>query len=258
MILCAALDTLFESQEMLSSHSTSMMMLDKSQSCRSWFESMKKSKMFLTEMHDNIKPLFEWISTMGCSKRELTAEVRTAMENITHHIGTHAHDVDKSITDMYVLHFHPECGEHLYKKMRECAFVKSNMQKFDDSTSEILAEATKAVKAARVEADKKRKEIDKHMYKNTQGPYNTNDRFRNNTRDTRQSLYQSNSGGGRGSSYGYRNDYYDPNGQRNDYYNGGRGTFYGMRHNYTTSHPYQMSQSNTQPSSRPPYPPKPQ
>ena len=70
--------------------------------------------------------------------------------------------------------------------MRECAFVKSNMQKFDDSTSEILAEATKAVKAARAEADKKRKEVDKHTDKNTQGPYNTNDRSRNNTRDTRQ------------------------------------------------------------------------
>ena len=180
-------------------------MLDKSQSCRCWFEFIKKNKMHLTEMHACIKLLFEWISTMGCSKRELTAEVQMAMEKITNHIETHATDVNKSITDLYVLYFHPECGEQLYKKMRECAFVKSNMQKFDDSTSEILAEATKAVKAARAEADKKRKEVDKHTDKNTQGPYNTNDRSRNNTRDTRQNSYQSNSGGARGSPYGYRN-----------------------------------------------------
>ena len=180
-------------------------MLDKSQSCRCWFEFIKKKEMFLTEMHACIKLLFEWISTMGCSKRELTAEVQMAMENITNQIETHATDVNKSITDSYVLHFHPECGEQLYRKMRKCAFVKSNMQKFDDSTSEILAEATKAVKASRAEADKKRKEVDKHTYKNTQGPYNINDRPRNNTRDTRQNSYQSNSGGGSGSPYGYRN-----------------------------------------------------
>jgi hypothetical protein len=79
---------------------------------------------------------------MGCSKRELTTDVQMAMENITIHIETHAIDVNESITDLYVLHFHPECGEQPYKKMRECAFVKSNMQKFDDTTSEILAEAT--------------------------------------------------------------------------------------------------------------------
>ena len=200
-------------------------MVDKSQSCRCWFEFIKQNKIHLTEMHACIKILFEWISTMGCSKRELTSEVHMAMENITDRIEKHATYVNKSFTDLYVLHFHPECGEQLYKKMRECAFFKSNMDKLDESTSQILAEATKAVKAARAEADKKRKEVDKQTDKNTQGPYNTNDRSRNNTRDTRQNSYQPNSGSGRGSPYGLRNDYYDPNGQRNDYYNGGRGTF---------------------------------
>ena len=165
------------------------MMSDKSQSCSCWFEFVKKNRAYLTEMHACIKTLFEWISTMGCSKRELTTEVQMAMENITNHIETHAIDVNRSITDLYVLHFHPECGEQLCKKMRECAFVKSNMQKFDDMTNEILAEATKAVKAARAEADKKRKESDKHTDKNNQGPYNPNDRSRNNTRDFRQNSY---------------------------------------------------------------------
>ena len=84
--------------------------------------------------------------------------------------------------------------------------MKSNMQKFDDTTSEILAEVTKAVKAARSEADKKRKEADKHTDKNNQGPYNPNHRSRNNTRDIRQNSYQFNSGGGRGSSCSHRND----------------------------------------------------
>ena len=78
--------------------------------------------------------------------------------------------------------------------MRECAFVKNNMQKFDDMTNEILAEATKAVKAARAEADKKRKESHKRTDKNNQGPYNPNDRSRNNTRDFRQNSYQSKAG----------------------------------------------------------------
>ena len=130
--------------------------------------------------------------------------------------------MNKSITDVYVLHFHPECGEQLYKKMRECGFVKSNMQKFDDTTSEILAEDTKAVKAVRFGADKKRKEADKHTDKNNQGPYNPNYRSRNNTRDIRQNSYHFNSGGGRGSSYGHRNDYYDSHNtdyyDSNDYY----------------------------------------
>ena len=142
-----------------------------------------------------------------------------AMENITNQVETHTTDVNKSITDLYVLHFHPECGEQLYKKMRECAFVTSSMQKFDDTTCEILA---KAVKAARSEADKKRKEADKHTDSNNQGPYNPNYRSRNNTRDIRQNSYQFNSGGGRGSSYGHRNDYYDSNNidyyDSNDYY----------------------------------------
>lgn len=119
--------------------------------------------------------------------------------------------MNKSITDLYVLHFHPECGEQLYKKMRECAFVKSKMQKFDDTTSEILTEAVKAVKAARSEADKKRKEADKQMDKNNQGSYNPNYRPHNNTRDTRQNSYQFTRGGDKEIFYGHRNDYYDSN-----------------------------------------------
>ena len=77
----AKVDTLFESQELLSSQTTVTMMLDKSQSCRCWFEFIKKNEMYLTEMHACIKLLFEWISTMGCSKRELTAEVQMANES---------------------------------------------------------------------------------------------------------------------------------------------------------------------------------
>ena len=76
------------------------MMVDKSQSCRCWFEFIKKNKIHLTEMHACIKLLFEWISTLGCSKRELTSDVQMVMENITNHIETHATDVNKSITDL--------------------------------------------------------------------------------------------------------------------------------------------------------------
>ena len=53
---------------------------------------------------------------MGCSKRELSTDVQMTMENITNHIVTHATDVNKFITDLYVLHFHPECGENSIRR----------------------------------------------------------------------------------------------------------------------------------------------
>ena len=82
MILCAALDTLFESQELLSSQSTAMMMLDKSQSCRCWFESIKKSKMFLIEMPLNVCVLISntALSLLHCAHG---CFLRSAVPNVT-------------------------------------------------------------------------------------------------------------------------------------------------------------------------------
>jgi hypothetical protein len=122
-------------------------------------------------------------------------------------------------------------------KVKEYTFLKDNMLKTDEKSSEILVEVSKLVKSTKSESEKKKKEADKNQNQNEQGGGRNNSNY--TYRENRRNHYQS-------------NDHYPNQYQPNDYYqsNGaGRGMFNAPRNNCYPSayyqqsppHPYQQS-----------------
>ena len=158
-------DTLDESRQLFSAENQSLMLADKSQSTRCWFSYVKKNENFLNRLHRDIRIIFKHIQRTGCSKKDLNAEEYDAMRDLSDAVDDHVRDTAGTRTDLYVLHFAPDHGELLYKKMKECAFMKDNMLKPDEKSSEILVEASKLVKSAKSEAEKKKKDAGKSQYR---------------------------------------------------------------------------------------------
>ena len=213
------------------------MLADKSQSTRCWFSYVKKNEIFLNRIYRDIRILFKHIQRTGCSRKELYGEEYDAVKDLSDAVDEHVQDTADTRTDLYVLHFAPDHGELLYKKVKECTFLEDNGLKPDEKSSKILAEATKMVKSAKSESEKKKKDADKSQNQNEQGGGRNNSNY--TYRDNRRNHYQP-------------NDYYRNQYQPNDYYqaNGaGRGMFNAPRNNYYPSayyqqrppHPYQQS-----------------
>ena len=192
---CAVFDTLDESKQLFSVENQSLMLADKSQSTRCWFSYVKKNEIFLNRIYRDIRILFKHIQRTGCSRKELYGEEYDAVKDLSDAVDEHVQDTADTRTDLYVLHFAPDHGELLYKKMKECTFLKDNMLNPDEKSSEVLAEASKMVKSAKSEAEKKKKDADKSQNQNEQGGGNNNDNH--NYRYNSPNYYQS-KGAGRG------------------------------------------------------------